>query len=137
MRPRRNLLAHEELFLYEYARYLLHKQLVSEGLLSPYADPFQPPTDRLHRETERNNNEQRNNINKEIIAAKLNKETKDIFLQEEKSADKENGEWKTVKGNSQWTYMQTSNNIQEEIEKEKKGGYYDGLQEEEEGQEEI
>ena len=33
--------------------------------------------------------------------------------------------------------MQTSNNIQEEIEKEKKGGYYDVLQEEEEGQEEI
>ena len=137
VRPRRNLLAHEELFLYEYARYLLHEQLVSEGLLSPYADPFQPPTDRLHRETERNNNEQRNNIDKEIIAAKLNKETKDIFLQEEKSEDKENGEWKTVKGNSQGTYMQTSNNIQEEIEKEKKGGYYDGLQEEEEGQEEI
>ena len=40
MMPCQNLFAYQDLFLYEYARYLLHKKLVTEGLLSLYAGPF-------------------------------------------------------------------------------------------------
>ena len=119
MRLRYNLLSHEDLFLYEYGRFLLHKRLVMEGLLSPYASPFQPPTDMSHR-TEKDTNEPRNNINKETIATKLHRNTNDITLQEDKPPTKEIEEWKTVKGSTSETI-----NVQDEI--EKKEGYYDVL----------
>ena len=50
VKPHYNLVIREDLFLYEYARFLLHKRLVAKGLLSPYANPFYPPTDTVHRE---------------------------------------------------------------------------------------
>ena len=73
MRPRQNLDTHEDLFLYEYARYILHKRLVKEGLLSPYACPFHPPTDIENRKTEtyQNNQHVTEQINKSTIASKL------------------------------------------------------------------
>ena len=51
VRPRHNLFVCEDLFLYKYARFLLHKRLVTEGLLSPYAHPFHPSMDMANRET--------------------------------------------------------------------------------------
>ena len=46
VRPRQNILGvHRELFLFEYAKMLLHCQLRDEGLLSPYAEPFFPVTE--------------------------------------------------------------------------------------------
>ena len=51
VRLRHSLVIHEDLFLYEYGRFLLHKRLVAEGLLSPYTNPFYLPTDTVHRET--------------------------------------------------------------------------------------
>ena len=88
VRPRHNLLLYEDLFLYEYGRFLLHKRLVTEGLLSLYTSPFYPLTDMLHR-TEKDTNEPRNNIDKEIIATKLHRNTNDITLQEDKPPTKE------------------------------------------------
>ena len=88
MRPRHNLLSYEDLFLYEYGWFLLHKRLVTEGLLSPYASPFYPPTDTSHR-TEKDTNEPRNNIDKETITTKLHRNTNNITLQEDKPPTKE------------------------------------------------
>ena len=79
VRPRHNLLSHEDLFLYEYGRFLLHKRLVIEGLLSPYASLFYPPMDISYR-TEKDTNERRNNIDKETIATKLHRNINDITL---------------------------------------------------------
>ena len=83
MRPCHNLSSYEDLFLYEYGRFLLHKRLVTEGLLSPYASPFYLPIDTSHR-MEKDINEPRNNIDKETIATKLHRNTNDITLQEDK-----------------------------------------------------
>ena len=48
MMPRQNNLGiHRELFLFEYAKMLLHCQLRDEGILSPYAKPFFPPTENI------------------------------------------------------------------------------------------
>ena len=86
MKLRHNLVIHEDLFLYEYARFLLHKRLVAEGLLSPYANLFYPPTDMVYRETtndiERTETEHKD-IDKQAIASKLHKKAEDIKLQEE------------------------------------------------------
>ena len=95
-RPSHNLGTHEDLFLYEYGRYLLHKRLVAEGLLSPYANPFYPPTDMTHRETE-SKIEQTEIVNKDIdkntIASTLNKKADNIKLKEEtKTTKKQNNE---------------------------------------------
>ena len=79
--PRQNLFAHQDLFLYEYARYLLYRKLVTEGLLSPYATPFYPPTDITYRRTdEKDTNEQNVPVNKETIAEKLKINVNDITL---------------------------------------------------------
>jgi hypothetical protein len=51
VRPRHNLFVCEDLFLYEYVWFLLHKRLVTEDLLSLYANPFYPLTDMANRET--------------------------------------------------------------------------------------
>ena len=58
VRPRQDLDIHEDLFLYEYVRYMLYKRLVKEGLLSPYACPFYPPTEIENRKTETYQNDQ-------------------------------------------------------------------------------
>ena len=88
VRPRQNLEKHEDLLLYEYARYILHKRLVKEGLLSPYACPFYPPMEIENRKTETYQNDQHvtEQINKSTIAPKLqvNEERK------EKAQDTEN-----------------------------------------------
>ena len=79
--PRQNLFKQQDLFLYEYARYLLHKKLVTEGLLSPYADPFYPPTNMIQRKTERKDtNESNKHISKEMITEKLQKDINSITL---------------------------------------------------------
>ena len=78
VKPRQNLVTHEDLFLYEYAKLLLHKRLVAEGLLSPYANPFYPPMDMVHREAtndiERTETEHKD-IDKQTIASKLHKKS--------------------------------------------------------------
>ena len=95
-RPSQNLGIYEDLFLYEYGRYLLHKQLVAEGLLSPYANPFYLPTDTVNRETT-NATEQMEKKQKEIdkntIAGTLHKKAEDIKLKEDiKNTKKQNNE---------------------------------------------
>ena len=47
-----NLDEHEELFLFIYARMLLHKRLRKERMLSPYANPFYPITETSQTKTE-------------------------------------------------------------------------------------
>jgi len=73
VRPRQNLDIHEDLFLYEYARYMLHKRLVKEGLLSPYAVPFYPPTEIENRKTEiyQNNQHVKEQSNKSTNVSKI------------------------------------------------------------------
>ena len=86
MKPRHNLVIHEDLFLYEYTRFLLHKRLVVEGLLSPYANPFYLPMDTVHRETTNDiewTETEHKDIDKQTIASKLHKKAEDIKLQEE------------------------------------------------------
>ena len=99
VRTRQNLFAHEQLFLYEYTRYLLHKQLVTEGLLSPYSNRYYPPTDTTQSTTEENdNNESNTRINKEAIAKRLQKNIDDIILKED-SQNIDTKEWKKLKKN--------------------------------------
>jgi len=85
--PRQNLSGIEDSFLYEYARYLLHRQLVSEGLLSPYAIPFYPSMDIKTAPMEKDRKETRmdvdKNIDKKNIAAKLQVDINTITLREE------------------------------------------------------
>ena len=66
--PRQKLFTYEDSFLYEYARFLLHKRLVSEGMLSPYANPFYPQMDMVYRTTERYNKKTKLNIDKHDIS---------------------------------------------------------------------
>ena len=68
-----NLAMHEDLYLYEYGRLLLHKQLVREGMLSPYANPFYLLTEVQIGITEKDIERKKNikPINKETIASKL------------------------------------------------------------------
>ena len=96
VRPRHKLEIHEDLFLYEYAKFLLHNRLVAEGLLSPYANPFYPPTDTVHRETNKNI-AQMENIDKQTIANTLQKKAEDIKLQEDIKNNDNKDEWKEVK----------------------------------------
>ena len=121
VRPRQNLEIHEDLFLYEYARLLLHKRLVSEGMLSPYANPFHLPTDTVCRETEKERDGTRTNIDKKTIAEKLNREPEDITLQEDKILADDNETWIEVKRK-----VQRTKNEQKET--NKSGGYYEILQ---------
>ena len=85
VRPRQNSVAHEDLFLYEYARFLLHKRLVSEGILSPYACPFHIPMEIEQKETEKETEKRNQKIDKTTIAERLNKNVQDITLQDEKT----------------------------------------------------
>ena len=73
VRLRQNLDIHEDLFLYEYARYMLHKRLVKEGLLSPYAVPFYPPTEIENRKMEiyQNNQHIKEQSNKSTNVSKI------------------------------------------------------------------
>ena len=95
-RPSHNLGMHEDLFLYEYGRYLLHKRLVAEGLLSPYANPFYPPTDMAYRETKSKIEQtemEKKDIDKHTIASTLHKKSENIKLKEEiKTTRKQNDE---------------------------------------------
>ena len=68
VRPHHKLFTYKDSFLYEYGRFLLHKRLVSEGMLSPYANPFYPQTDMVYRIMERYNEKTKLNINKHDIA---------------------------------------------------------------------
>ena len=68
-----NLVMYEELYLYKYRRLLLYKQLVREGMLSPYANPFYPLIE-VEIGTMEKDMERKKNIvpiNKETIASKL------------------------------------------------------------------
>ena len=40
-----NFKVHKNLFLFTYAKMLLHKHLRIEGILSPYDNPFYPATE--------------------------------------------------------------------------------------------
>ena len=92
VRPRHKLFTYEDSFLYEYGRFLLHKRLVSEGMLSPYANPFYPQMDMVYRTTERHNEKTRLNIDKHDIAEQLNKDPQNITLKEDATITKENDE---------------------------------------------
>ena len=130
VRMRQNLFDHEQLFLYEYARYLLHKQLVTEGLLSPYSNRFYPPTETTHSITEENeNNESNIKINKEAIAERLQKNI-DIIILKEDTQNTNTKEWKELKINRVETI-----NVQKSTKKYE--GYYDELQDEENEEEEV
>ena len=92
VRPRQNLDIHEDLLLYEYARYILHKRLVKEGLLSPYACPFYLPTEIENRKTETYQNDQHvtEQINKPTIELKVQvKEERKEKAQDIKNITKE------------------------------------------------
>ena len=115
VRSRQNLHACEDLFLYEYARFLLHKRLVTEGLLSPYANPFYPLMDTANRETT-NATEQTEKKQKEIdkntIAGTLHKKAEDITLKEDlqnntkEIDDKE----KKLSNNTEWIHVKSKPN---------------------------
>ena len=108
-RPSHNLGIHEDLFLYEYGRYLLHKRLVSEGLLSPYANLFYPPTEMIHRETESKKEQTemvKKDIDKKTIASTLHKKAENIKLKEEiKTTNKQNNE-KEIKLSNEIKWIQ-------------------------------
>ena len=127
---RQNLFDHEQLFLYEYARYLLHKQLVTEGILSLYSNRFYPPTDTTHSTMEENeNNESNIKINKEAIAERLQKNI-DVIILKEDTQNTTTKEWKKLKINKAETI-----NVQKSTKKYE--GYYDELQDEENEEEEV
>ena len=92
VRPRHKLFTYEDSFLYEYGRFLLHKRLVSEGMLSPYANPFYLQTDMVYRTTERNNKKTIYNIDKYDITRHLNKNPKTNTLKEDEQITKEKDE---------------------------------------------
>jgi len=96
-RLRHKLFTYKDSFLYEYARFLLHKRLVSEGMLSPYANPFYPQMDMVYRTMERYNEKTKLNIDKLDIAEQLNKDPQNIILKEDTPITKENDEWTKVK----------------------------------------
>ena len=129
VRPRQELDIYEDLFLYEYARYMLHKRLVKEGLLSPYAVPFYPPTEIENRKTEIYQNDQHvtEQINKSTIASKLQVNEERVKLKEEIPSTKreDTDEWIEVKN-------KTKQNIVNEKKTEENRTYYNVLQEEEE-----
>jgi len=129
VRPRQNLGTHEDLFLYEYARYILHKRLVKEGLLSPYACPFYPLTDIENRKTETYQNDQHvmEQINKSTIASKLQVNEERVKLKEEIPSTKreDTDEWIEVKN-------KTKQNIVKEKKTDGNRNYYNVIQEEEE-----
>ena len=112
--PRQNILdIHKELFLFDYAKMLLHCQLRDEGMLSPYAGPFFPPTESItdnkvdvsqeqNIETEKNTNEikTRETIDKEIIASALKRQKDTITLKEELDDDNEKkNQWIKIEPN--------------------------------------
>ena len=130
VRTCQNLFDHEQLFLYKYARYLLHRQLVTEGLLSPYSNQFYPPTDKTNSTMEKNkNNESNIKINKEAIAERLQKNT-DVIILKEDTQNTNTKEWKELKINRAKTI-----NVQKSTKKYE--GYYDELQDEENEEEEV
>ena len=97
VRPCHNLAIYEDLFLYEYTRFLLHKRLVVEGLLSPYANPFYLLMDTVYRETNKEIARMENKkIDKQTIADTLQKKAEDIKLQEESINNNNKDEWKEV-----------------------------------------
>ena len=89
---RHKLFTYEDSFLYEYERFLLHKRLLSEGMLSLYANPFYLQMDMVYRTTERYNEKTKLNINKHDIAEQLNKDPQNITLKEDATITKENDE---------------------------------------------
>ena len=132
-RPRRTLLPHEELFICEYSRYLLHKGLTAEGILSPYGSKYYPPTDTKKIVTEENMQRETNltQISKECIASRSNIKEEKIALKGEKTTT-EKDEWITVphqsksqtstkKANQQNTYANQYEALgEEEVEKEER-----------------
>ena len=112
VRPRHNLFVCEDLFLYEYARFLLHKRLVTEGLLSPYANPFYPQTDTANRETTNETEwteKKQKDIDKNTIAGTLHKKAEEITLKEDiqnntkEIDDKEND----LLNNNEWMHVKS------------------------------
>ena len=123
VRPRQNSIDHEDLFLSEYARYILHKKMVSEGVLTLYANPFYPRTEIMQRPTDVNVKVKKD-IDKKTIATKLQKNEQDISLREELITEKENEEWIEIN-----QHNKTKPPTIKEIDTE--GGLYDVLQSEE------
>ena len=86
-----NLAMYEDLYLYEYGRLLLHKQLVREGMLSQYANPFYLPTE-VEIGTMEKDMERKKNIvpiNKETITIKLQVKENNIILKEDITSNEE------------------------------------------------
>ena len=98
MRPRQNNLdEQEDLFLFTYAKMLLHKRLRIERILSLYANPFYPITEisQIKMETETEKARNIKNIGKEELAKNLRVNIEDIKLKDERAPKKE--EWIEVK----------------------------------------
>ena len=87
MKPHQNSLeVHKELFIFNYAKMLLHKRLRIEGILSPYATPFYSVTETNQDATEIEVQKEwkTEKVDKEEIALKLQINVKDIQLKEER-----------------------------------------------------
>jgi len=91
-RPRQKRLdEQEDLFLFTYAKMLLHRHLREERILSPYANPFYPITDINHIETEIRTEraQKRKDITKEDIASNLQVKIEAIKLATERKTKEE------------------------------------------------
>ena len=83
VRSRQNSLEfHERLFLCEYGKMLLHKQLQHEGLLSPHASPVYLRTD-ISTENGRQKT-QKIKVDKGKIASSLKTPEENVTLKEER-----------------------------------------------------
>lgn len=114
----------EDSFLYEYARYLLHKRLTTERLLSPYANYFYNPMYMPNTTTEDNNANTKINIDRNEIAKKLHKQPENVILREDTNIAVE-----TEPNDDKWTEeKRTIAKTPKSIPKEKqRTGYYDIL----------
>ena len=86
VRPRKNNLdEQEDLFLFTYAKMLLHKRLRIERILSPYANPFYPITEKsqIKMETKIEKVQNITNIDKEELAKKSHINIEDIKFKDE------------------------------------------------------
>ena len=86
--PRQNILEeHEDLFLIAFGNMLLHKRLRRERMVSPYAIPFRPATERSCTKMDRKVQKFQENhkIEKEDIASALQVQVENIALKEERT----------------------------------------------------
>jgi len=127
--PRHKTIRGEESFLYEYARYLLHKRLTTEKLLSPYANYFYSPTYMTSATTEGNNVPTKINIDRDEIAKQLQKHPENVILREDIINTTE-----TIPKEERWTEVKNKAAVplKPTPEIQIKEGYYDILNEEKE-----